>query len=589
LLVPAVNINQGPTSAVSNYLAGVACTSQADCWAVGYYFQTITDPVRGPVYTVPNLLLEHWDGNSWSILPSTPSNIKGQVPTSVTCLSSSNCVAVGYQFSNIPPIGEFWGTFNTLVLQWDGTSWATVSSPNTSIAANNELNSVTCNSTTDCWAVGDAVDPVSGYHQTLTEHWDGTSWTIVTSPDANTRDNFLASVTCGSAQDCWAVGFYDTGTTGYLTLTEHWDGTLWSIVSSANKGSAQNFLASTFCVSGSKCWAVGYYADGISHTLTEHWDGNTWSIVVSPDRTDKSSSGYPEINQLFGVTCTSTSNCWAVGSSNYYDATAPFGFNGKAPTLIEHWDGASWSIVLSPNSITNNSLYFAMPGSVACTAESNCWMVGGNLIDNGRCGPSCAPSWETLAENYTTNLPSVPISKIVSTKIHGSAGSFDIDLPLSGSVGVECRSGGTQNAYTLLFTFTNPLASVNSMAITSGAGTVTYSGIIPNNSSLYVGPNSNQYIVNLAGVANAQVITVTLNNVYDWAGNASSTVSVPMGVLLGDVNSSGRVDAADVSLVRQQTLQSLTADNFREDVNCSGRIDAADVSVVRQQTLTSLP
>jgi hypothetical protein len=60
-------------------------------------------------------------------------------------------------------------------------------------------------------------------------------------------------------------------------------------------------------------------------------------------------------------------------------------------------------------------------------------------------------------------------------------------------------------------------------------------------------------------------------------------------VLLGDVNASSRVDAADVSLVRQQTLQTVTSSNFREDVNASGRIDAADVSIVRQQTLTSLP
>jgi hypothetical protein len=62
-----------------------------------------------------------------------------------------------------------------------------------------------------------------------------------------------------------------------------------------------------------------------------------------------------------------------------------------------------------------------------------------------------------------------------------------------------------------------------------------------------------------------------------------------MGVLLGDVNASRRVDAADVSLVRQQTLQTVTTSNFREDIDFSGRIDAADVSIVRQQTLTSLP
>jgi hypothetical protein len=62
-----------------------------------------------------------------------------------------------------------------------------------------------------------------------------------------------------------------------------------------------------------------------------------------------------------------------------------------------------------------------------------------------------------------------------------------------------------------------------------------------------------------------------------------------MSVLIGDVNASGRVDAADVSLVRQQTLQPLTSANFREDINASGRIDAADVSIARQYTLTSLP
>jgi hypothetical protein len=62
-----------------------------------------------------------------------------------------------------------------------------------------------------------------------------------------------------------------------------------------------------------------------------------------------------------------------------------------------------------------------------------------------------------------------------------------------------------------------------------------------------------------------------------------------MGVLVGDVNGSKRVDAADVSLVRQQTLQNVGLSNFREDINASGRIDAADVSIARQQTLTSLP
>ena len=94
--------------------------------------------------------------------------------------------------------------------------------------------------------------------------------------------------------------------------------------------------------------------------------------------------------------------------------------------------------------------------------------------------------------------------------------------------------------------------------------------------------------MNLTGVANQQYLTVTLSNVLDSQTNTGN-VSGTMGVLIGDVNASGRVDSGDVSLVRQQTLQTITSTNFREDVNASGRIDSGDVSVARQQALTSLP
>ena len=64
-----------------------------------------------------------------------------------------------------------------------------------------------------------------------------------------------------------------------------------------------------------------------------------------------------------------------------------------------------------------------------------------------------------------------------------------------------------------------------------------------------------------------------------------------MGVLVGDVNASGRVDGSDVSLIRQQNFQPLTQNppTFREDVNVSGRIDGTDVSIARQQNFTFLP
>ncbi len=176
---------------------------------------------------------------------------------------------------------------------------------------------------------------------------------------------------------------------------------------------------------------------------------------------------------------------------------------------------------------------------------------------------------------------------VVSRKVHGDAGSFDIDLPLTGTPGIECRSGGASGDYTLVFTFVNPLTSVGEAHVTSHNPT-SATGTVVN--SMIDSTDAHNYIVNLTGVSNAQLITVSLTNVTDSAGNFNAVVpEASMGVLIGDVNASRRVDAADVSLVRQQTLQTITSDNFREDINASGRIDAADVSIARQQTLTSLP
>ncbi len=171
------------------------------------------------------------------------------------------------------------------------------------------------------------------------------------------------------------------------------------------------------------------------------------------------------------------------------------------------------------------------------------------------------------------------LQNVSSRKSHGSTGTFDINLPLDGS-GIECRAGD----YTMVFHFGNALSSVaGADAASTGTGTN------PTISSKSIGADPHEYIVNLSNVANGQYTSVTLSGVTDSAGNTAGSVTDTMGVLLGDVNASGRVDAADVSSVRQQTLQTVSSSNFREDINTSGRIDAADVSVARQQTLTSLP
>jgi uncharacterized repeat protein (TIGR03803 family) len=170
-------------------------------------------------------------------------------------------------------------------------------------------------------------------------------------------------------------------------------------------------------------------------------------------------------------------------------------------------------------------------------------------------------------------------TSVVSRKTHGTAGTFDVDLT-SGN-GIESRSGGTSGDYTLVLTFANPLTSVGSATVGSGTGSVASSNI---DSS-----DAHNYIVNLNGVTNAQTITVNLNNVTDSAGNVTSGVPVSMGVLLGDVDATGRVDGNDVSAVQSHTRQTTDGTNYRYDVDVTGRIDGNDVSTTQGQTRTSLP
>src|SRR5439155_9537600 len=123
-------------------------------------------------------------------------------------------------------------------------------------------------SVSNCWAVGYYI--AGSVNQTLIERWDGTSWTIVNSPSTSlTQTNYLLGVTCVSTSDCSAVGYYNSGGSVYQTLIERWDGTSWTIVNSPNTSPTQtNYLFGVTCASASHCWAVGYYNSGGKVYLT---------------------------------------------------------------------------------------------------------------------------------------------------------------------------------------------------------------------------------------------------------------------------------------------------------------------------------
>ncbi len=168
--------------------------------------------------------------------------------------------------------------------------------------------------------------------QTFADHWNGSAWSIVTTPNTSSlQTNQLGGVSCVSSSDCWAVGFGDVVAGVEQTLAEHWDGTSWSIVETPNTNTtAQSAFGGVSCLGSSDCWAVG----GLGQTLAEQWNGSAWSIVA----TDNPSSVN---NQLSGVSCDSSSDCWAVGNSGA-NTLAEHGTMSATPTTKQQCKDGGW-------------------------------------------------------------------------------------------------------------------------------------------------------------------------------------------------------------------------------------------------------
>ncbi|HLH62087.1 MAG TPA: hypothetical protein VKV20_10425 [Ktedonobacteraceae bacterium] len=313
-LVPSPNATTG-----DNALGSVAAISSSDIWAVG---NAVINPDL-----ISQTLTEHWNGTSWSVVSSPNAGSSDNFLLSVATVSTSDVWAVGnYLNSN--------GIPQTLIEHWNGTAWNIVSSPNVG-ASDNLLFGLTAISSNDVWAVGYYQDETASF-RTLIEHWDGTSWKVVSSPNIGSSNNLLYAITALSASDVVAVGQYLNTSGPGEALIEQWNGTRWSVVSSPKTGSASNVLLGITVTTTGNLWAAGEIESDSKplQTLTEQQNGTHWSIVSSPD------AGSAD-NKLFGISAISNSSIWAAG--NYLDKA------GNAQTLIEEWNGAHWLIMHSPS------------------------------------------------------------------------------------------------------------------------------------------------------------------------------------------------------------------------------------------------
>ena len=151
-------------------------------------------------------------------------------------------------------------------------------------------------------------------------------------------------------------------------------------------------------------------------------------------------------------------------------------------------------------------------------------------------------------------MPSLTPTSVVSRKTYAGAGTFDIDLPLTGNMGVECSSGGAINDYQMIINFASTV-TVESVAVTSGTGSVSSFSV-----------SGSQVTVNLTGVTNVQTITVTLHNVNN--GTSTGDVRISMGVLIGDVNANGVINSVDVAQVKAKVGAALPCGRAGRQAAC---------------------
>jgi len=289
-------------------------------------------------------LIEHWNGTKWLVVKSRNATNGYNFLNGIAVVAANDVWTVGQAANG--------NTYKTLVEHWDGTAWSIVSSPN--VAGNSSiLEAISVVSANDIWAVGYSSDSSFNNHP-LTIHWNGTTWSIVSSPSVN--DDILFGVDAVASNDVWAVGRSQSEA---RTLTLHWNGSVWSVVPSPNDSTEDNILFGVAAVASNDVWAVGNA--GSLKTLAIHWDGASWSVIptapLDPNDTNP---------VLVGIVALSSDNIWTAGQF-----IVPL--EGSVQhTLTENWDGSSWSVVTSPNvQRSNNRLH-----GIAATPNGTLWAVG---------------------------------------------------------------------------------------------------------------------------------------------------------------------------------------------------------------------
>jgi hypothetical protein len=321
--------------------------------------------------TSPEPLAELWNGSEWALsTPPKPTGAASAVLNSVSC-KSTTCTAVGYYTVSS-------GETLTLAEQWNGSGWSIQSTPNVSggeSQPDTHLTGVYCTGAKACVAVGGAKSKeVEAGYVPVAERWNGKEWTLQPLSGPSTTGPTvigLLGVSCSSGKACTAIGDTFNGTVGGVSFAERWNGSAWSLQEISNPPEQQfSDLGGVSCASATMCNAVGSSKKellSLGKSLAELWNGSAWSRQTTAGAPGEANS------DLLGVSCATAKACTAVGE---------YGEGGflSSRTLVNNWTPAGWSFEESPNPSGSGRSQLL---GVYCESASECTAVGRHVNAEG--------------------------------------------------------------------------------------------------------------------------------------------------------------------------------------------------------------
>jgi hypothetical protein len=427
----------------NSYLVASSALSANDIWAVG------NTSVSGGY---DRTLAEHWDGGSWTVVPTTNQTSFHDDLTGVVAISTNDVWVSGIYSADVNPTTTIVG----YAQHWNGSSWTTYLLNPTAVSF---VFGIGASSSTDVWAVGTFLS--AGTYEPFVEHWNGSSWSVAPGVfNANSFDNEFFSVSALSATDVWVVGENTASSIApSQSMAEHWNGTAWSLLTTGNSAVTEN---------NEILWVAGLETGHAVGVGFGHFNGSQarqsqiWDLSATNPSTLNTSLGTglgTGDNALLGV-ARAGAGVWAVG----YSRGAPSA-GRQVLAFPATWDSTGHTLTwgsagAGDNPSAINSVFLA----VTAVSPYAFWATG--YENNGT-------NDQTLTESYCANHFNLTAPAQAST---GTAFSI--------TVTVQDGTPATVTSYrgTVQFTSSDNAAVLPAnYAFTSGDnGTHVFGGVVFN-------------------------------------------------------------------------------------------------------------